>query len=188
MSVLARGQHHSTLGWGVGGGIEFRRFISLREYYFFEVSYAQWQRSKTVDNFYSQESKFDLTAKSISVKLGRAIFGSQHFYVGAFFLGDTYLQEKVPAQYLVYSDDEYVTVSGDVTPYVRQVVPIFGYSCKFKGWKFMFVEVGVDYVFFNPFATLRGNWRVPNRVSGFLYSLNQDKAVYNIYGSIHFKL
>lgn len=187
-SVFARGQSHGTLGWGYGGGIEFRRFISLKEYIFFEVSFTQWQRSKSVDNYYGQECSYDFKAKSVSVKLGKAIFGSQHIYIGAFFLTDTYLSEEVPAQHLQYSNDEYVTVSGNITPYVRQVVPIVGYSMKLKGWRFMFFEVGVDYIFFNSLKPVYGNWRVPDRVSGFILAQKNNDNFYNIYGSIHFKL
>ncbi|HET9054416.1 MAG TPA: hypothetical protein VFM90_09595, partial [Cyclobacteriaceae bacterium] len=145
-SVLGRVQYHPALGLGFGGGIEFRRFTSLRQYYFFEVSYAQWQKSQTTDNFYHQECTYDLTAQSFSVRLGKAVFGSQHVYLGALFLRDVHLTEKVPAQHLMFIEDEYVTVKGNITPYVRKVTPVFGYNMKVKGWKFMFIEVGGEYV------------------------------------------
>lgn len=187
-SVLGRVQYHPVLGLGLGGGVEFRRFTSLRQYYFFEVSYTQWQKSNTADNYYHQECSYDLTAQSFSVRLGKAVFGSQHFYLGALFINDAQLSEKVPAQHLMFSTDEYVTVAGDITPYVRKLTPVFGYNVKLKGWKFMFIEFGGDYVLVDPLKTLKGNWRVPNRASGFLHSMSLNNSYFNIYGAIHFKL
>jgi hypothetical protein len=185
-SLFVHSGYSGILGRNFSAGIEVRRFLSLREYLYFNVSYAKWTNNQDrLKNDVGQNCSYYLNSQTISLRTGLGIFGKHNLVLGTHYLMAADLKERVPS---VLDPDTPVVLSGEISNYTRDFLPFIGYNVKGKLWQFVFLEFGLEFWIFNTaiFKPLEGQWRVPDNYSPLL-SEDYDAYPYG-YLTIHFKL
>lgn len=185
-SVFIHSGFSQILGRNYSAGFEVRRFISLKEYFYAGLSYGRWTQNKDrLKNDVNQSCSYYLNSETITFRGGLGIFGHSNIVIGAHYLLNASLKEKVPS---ALDPETNIFFNGNISGFTRDFIPIVGYNVKHKLWQFLFVEAGADFWFMSTqiFQPLEGNWRVPDNVSPLL-SEDYDQFIY-YYLTVHFKL
>ena len=150
------------------------------------VSYGRWTNNQDrLKNDLYQDCSYYLNSETIALRTGLAVFGHSNFVVGAHYLMDAQLKEKVPS---VLDPETNVFLNGNISSYTRDFIPFVGGNFRYKLWQFLFLEVGAEFWLINTqiFKPLEGNWRVPDNVSPLL-SEDYDQFI-SYSATLHFKL
>jgi hypothetical protein len=182
-SLFIQSGYSPILGRNFGAGMEVRRFLSLKEYLYLNVSYSKWTNNQDrIKNDVGQNCSYYLNSQTVSLRAGLGFFGKHNLVVGAHYLMGAHLTERVPS---VLDPETPVVLGGEISAYTRDFLPFIGYNVKGKLWEFVFLEFGVEYWILDTaiFKPLEGEWRVPDNYSPLL---SQDYEHYP-YGYLTFQ-